>query len=382
MINNRRQFLKLSAASTVIASSALKPALAVSNTASPIKQVVVLYQYGGVRGGKANWLPQSDMTLVGASSAYEAIKQHCVFFSNCHLTDKKGDLLSFNAANEYAAVSDGRATNGLNYHLAAKDSDFYVNQLFNVSHSSNASSINVTSQMPNLSDVKYINGLADNQPTLLPILQKQLADTNGLLARLQPNIDLQLEALQTELSQQIDRMQQDCDLEQIDMSMLTQQQNMRQVFESMANALACGKQQSISYLQTSYSSNTFGSDGSFGAGISSLKEAVLTGSDEQALAAQNVLDAEVVNFVQQLASKTDLDGNNLLDTTLIVKVSAHGDVKNASMSDAPFMLISGQHLNTNQVVDAQGSHLRVLDTVIDIMNVDKRYYSEQGPLIL
>ncbi|MCJ8314744.1 MAG: hypothetical protein HRU38_18610 [Saccharospirillaceae bacterium] len=379
MNNNRRQFLKTSSLAAIIGSTGIRSSWA--NTNNNIKNLVILYEYGGVRGGKDNWLPDASMNLKSASAGFESIKDDCIFFSDCHLTDKEGAELAFHENNEYFAISDSVKINTLNYHAGVLNKNYYVTPLTNINNGT-SSELSHANYIDELSVLDFHQQLRNNQPYMLDILQKHLDETETLINKLSPNIDVNIQNTQTDLQNKLAKMQIDCQLTPEQMGNLTHLKTMQLAFSDMTQALACGKSNVLTYVMSSYEDSEFGDDGTIVDGITSVKDAVQTGSDEQALAVKAMYDSQTVAFIEQLKSTNDADGNPLLDSTIVLKVSAHGDVKNESMSDAPFMLISGQHINTGQVVSAQGSHLRVLDTVQQLLQLSHKNYSEQGPLTL
>jgi hypothetical protein len=92
-------------------------------------------------------------------------------------------------------------------------------------------------------------------------------------------------------------------------------------------------------------------------------------------------------LIQSLADTQDMDGNSLLDNTILLTVSDMGDARSHGGDDVPYMLAGGGggSLSTGRVLTLNGvSHDTVLDTVaqaagVDVNSGDYQRYG-QGPI--
>jgi hypothetical protein len=97
---------------------------------------------------------------------------------------------------------------------------------------------------------------------------------------------------------------------------------------------------------------------------------------------------EKLNYlIQSLANTQDMDGNSLLDNTILLTVSDMGDARSHGGDDVPYMLAGGAGgaLNTGRFLTLNGvSHNTILDTVaqaagVDVNNANYQRYGD-GPI--
>jgi hypothetical protein len=92
-------------------------------------------------------------------------------------------------------------------------------------------------------------------------------------------------------------------------------------------------------------------------------------------------------LIQSLANTQDVDGNSLLDNTILLTVSDMGDARSHGGDDVPYMLAGGGGgaLTTGRFLTLNGvSHNTILDTVaqaagVDVNSADYEHYGD-GPI--
>jgi hypothetical protein len=93
------------------------------------------------------------------------------------------------------------------------------------------------------------------------------------------------------------------------------------------------------------------------------------------------------DLIQSLANTEDMDGNSLLDNTLVLQVSDMGDGRSHAGDNVPYMLAGGGGgvLTTGRSLTLDGvSHNTILDTVaqaagVDVSSADYEQYGD-GPI--
>jgi hypothetical protein len=92
-------------------------------------------------------------------------------------------------------------------------------------------------------------------------------------------------------------------------------------------------------------------------------------------------------LIQRLANTEDMDGNSLLDNTILLTVSDMGDARSHGGDDVPYMLAGGAGgaLNTGRFLTFDGlDYNTILDTVaqaagVDVESADYAQYGD-GPI--
>jgi hypothetical protein len=92
-------------------------------------------------------------------------------------------------------------------------------------------------------------------------------------------------------------------------------------------------------------------------------------------------------LIESLASTQDMDGNSLLDNTILLTVSDMGDARSHGGDDVPYMLAGGGGgaLSTGRFLTLNGvSYNTILDTVaqaagVDVNGSDYAFYGD-GPI--
>ena len=111
-------------------------------------------------------------------------------------------------------------------------------------------------------------------------------------------------------------------------------------------------------------------------------QVIHSGNTANYIAYRNYFSQQLAKLILKLKNTSDLNGNPLLDSTLVVQVSSCGDDAIRSGSDAPFMIAGGgSAINRGRVVFAP-KHTQILDTVAQAMGVYGSIpaYSTEGPL--
>ncbi len=350
-----------------------------------IKRVVCVYIPDGAPVNGTNlWLPSANLELPITTQPLEAVKNHCIFFSDASITNKTGDGIgghgntnkafagagfantfdvelerTLGAASAFPSLLLGVQSNG--HGSATKKNGSEINYQDNPLAAFNR----VFGNSANLGDVgtKRTRGLLDVHKQELTDLQTILGSSER--ERLDEHLGA-VEKLNARLDQTIDEACLNPDWN-VDGFVYDDANKTKFTIESELQidtavlALSCNLTNVVSIMlgnhQSEHAIPELEFKGDYHQSIHGGRE----GAYEECRA---YLSGRVAYLIQKLAEA------NLLDSTLVIQSTDMGDGGAHSSEHAPVMMAGGgSALNGGTVVNASGSHMNVFDTATEILGL-------------
>lgn len=402
----RRHFLKQMTQATLgaplvkggLAAAGAATALNAS-AATGVKNVVFVYIPGGSpSGASATFTPDSNLNLKVCSAPLEAVKQECVFFANTAVV--QGSYVSGSQGLVQRTLGAFNAPSTIDLSLAAalgQTSPFSYLHLGVVSDLESISAYNTWNLTHDtIIDPRRAFGLmADSQigDNGIEQMRKSLQVNSAAVARLQTKLgDFAAPRLQQNLAA-LNQMQAElgsnypagCDLKQTvwpaNIINPNDGRNFSQLMDlqidNISVALRCNLTRVIT-LQMGTQDGNFILDNF----QIPYNQAIQGGAYSTHIAYRTYFSQQLAKLILKLKNTSDLNGNPLLDSTLVVQVTSSGDEAQHLGSDAPFMIAGGGNsIDKGRVVTAP-LHTQVLDTVAQAMGVYGTIpaYSTEGPI--
>ncbi|EAR10827.1 DUF1552 domain-containing protein [Reinekea blandensis] len=352
-----------------------------------IKRVICVYIPDGAPVNGTNlWLPSNDLTLPVTTAPLESVKQHCIFFSNATIANKDGAGVgghgntnkAFGGAGFYntfdvelertlGAVSAfpslllGVQSNG--HGSATKKNGTEVNYQDNPLATFNrlfGSTINTGDvetkrtrrvldlHKQELADLTQRLGMAERQR-----LDEHLASVEKIEKRLEQTVEEQCRNPEWNETGFI--------YDAADNSKFTLESELQ--MDTAILAMQCNLTNVVSFMFGNHQSEH------------AIPELNFTGDYHQSIhggqaGAYEECRAYLSSRMTYLI--TELDKAGLLDSTLIIQSTDMGDGNAHSSDHAPVMMAGGgAALRGGSVVDAQGSHMNVFDTAVEMLGLQQ-----------
>jgi len=374
-ILSRRQFLKNSAVTGSLLSAKSSLANVTSMQKGGVKNIIFFYVPHGAPSNQ--WAPfdmSGEVQMNEITEPYEPVKEHCVFFTDMDTNGRQGqDLLGIRARQDV--------------YIGSSLVDVFANE-FGVYMPLNALALTCS---PLTGMVKFKYTALDNNPWRVQnrLLRLQHHPMNDILQENIEQVTLSIDQTagieQRELMRyqhELGLLKSDFDSQVINWSL--PEQTSQTFYNDLTDMQLTNAVQALKYGLTNVVY--------FGTGETNSQVVIDPENKEfdyrSAIIAQiglgyaeyrKAFDQKVANLIQTLKDTQDTNGQNLLDSTLVVVYSNEGDGESHDNSQSPYMLAGGKFLNGGQINNTQ-SNDRFIDTVIDLMGSSAPYISDLGPI--
>jgi hypothetical protein len=357
------------------------------------KRVVFFYTPGGAI--PEQWMPsgsETDFTLPAMSSPLDSVKQHCVFLNGVNMGNAGHGLTS--------KVLAGDATNSLDIYMAqtlGQATPFSQLQLGVISNGNGSMSRNNWSE-PTFED--------DPLNAFQRLFGEGAVVTEGIeVSRARSVLDANLEVLDQmrselgsfekarldEHSEAIQRIEArlnnntssdssggECSAPTFNTGSFSGATDDPANFDTIAElqsdivtlALKCDLTRVVSFMLGNHQCDYIVPE----AGVDTNYHQSIHGRPaEDYIQYRNYFATKLQYLIQSLANTEDMDGNSLLDNTILLHVSDMGDARGHTGENAPFMLAGGGSgtLTTGRSLNLNGvDYKNLLDTVAQAAGVD------------
>jgi hypothetical protein len=357
------------------------------------KRVIFVYTAGGAI--PEQWMPsgsETDFTLPAMSSPLDSVKQHCVFLNGVNMENPGHGLTSKALA--------GDETNSLDIYLAqslGQATPFSQLQLGVISNGHGSISRNNWSE-PTFEDnplnafqrlfgegaivtedieVRRARSVLDANLEVLNQMRSQLGSFEK--ARLDEHTDA-IERIEARLNSSTDTSASAgvCSSPTFNTGGFSGDASDPANFDTIADlqsdiitlALKCDMTRVVSFMLGNHQSDYIVPE----AGVDTNYHQSIHGRPaEDYIQYRSYFSSKLQYLIQSLADTEDMDGNSLLDNTILLQVCDMADARAHAGENAPFMLAGGAGgtLTTGRSLDLGGSDYKsLLDTVAQAAGVD------------
>jgi hypothetical protein len=355
------------------------------------KRVVFVYTAGGAI--PEQWMPsgsETDFTLPAMSAPLESVKQHCVFLNGVNMGNAGHGLTSKTLA--------GGATNSLDNYMAqtlGQVTPFSQLQLGAISNGHGSMSRNNWSE-PTFEDnplnafqrlfgegaivkedieVSRARSVLDANQEVLDQMRSELGSFEK--ARLDEHSDA-IRRIEARLDNSSQPSGGECSSPTFDTGNFNSAADDPANFDTIADlqsdivtlALKCDLTRVVSLMLGNHQCDYIVPE----AGVNTNYHQSIHGRPaEDYIQYRTYFSTKLQYLIQRLADTEDMDGNSLLDNTILLHVSDMADARAHTGENAPFMLAGGGGgtLTTGRSLDLNGADYKsLLDTVAQAAGVD------------
>lgn len=352
-----------------------------------IKRVICVYLPDGAPVKGTNlWLPSNDLTLPVTTAPLESVKEHCIFFSNATIANRDGAGVGGHGNTSKAFGGAGfRNTFDVELERTIGAISPFPSLLMGVQSFGHGSATKKNGTEVNYQDnpLAAFNRLfgstvnagdieTKRTRSILDLHKQELADLTQRLGmaereRLDEHL-ASVERIESRLEQTVEERCRNPEWNQggfvyddANKTKFTIESELQ--VDTAILALQCNLTNVVSFMFGNHQSEH------------AIPELNFTGDYHQSIhggqaGAYEECRAYLSSRMTYLI--TELDKAGLLDSTLIIQSTDMGDGNAHSSDDAPVMMAGGgSALRGGSIVDAQGSHMNVFDTAVEMLGLQE-----------